>query len=519
MHLPARFSLLMLAAALLTGSLWAQGNFVYTNNDQDPNTVSAFSAASNGALTPVPGSPFSTGGRGSGAGLFATNRIGAAIAGSFLFVPNSASNDVSVFKIDPATGVLTPVAGSPFATGNHPLFPGNTNGIAVAATPDGRFLMAASNGSANIAVFSIGSNGALSPIAGSPFPTVGNPNAIKISPDGKFLAVSKSNSFVFTPTRLEMFSIASDGSLASVGQFSASSVPAGLDIDCSSSFLYVGEGNGSRTIVDAYSIASDGTLTALPGSPFSPASGINSNVVLLSPGDKTMFVSNQSSNTITALSVASDGSLSLLPASPFLMNGAVAFPAGMATSQDGSLLYVADANPAISVFQVGSNGVLTEAPGSPFPTGRAGGLRSLTAFPPKTCAPPVLAVGIQIKDDDDPPPVRINPRSHGKIPVAILSTLDFNAVTEVDTHSLTFGRTGNEASLAFCNRSGEDVNDDGLADLVCHFNSRPAAFVAGDTTAVLKGKTLNGRQIQGAEAIRTVGDEDSEHHEHTDDRE
>jgi len=504
MNFPVRFSLLVLAAVVLTGSLWAQGNFVYTNDNQDPNTVSAFSVASNGVLTPVPGSPFSTGGSGSQAGLFASNRIGTAIAGSFLFVPNSASNDVSVFKIDPTTGVLTPVAGSPFATGNHPLFPGNTNGIAVAATPDGRFLMAASNGSANVAVFSISSTGALSPIAGSPFPTVGNTNAIKISPDGKFLAVSKSNSFIVTPSKLEMFSIASDGSLTSLGGLETGS-PAGLDIDCSSRFLYAGEPNLPGTIVDVYSIASNGTLTAVPGSPFTLAVGRNSNVVLLGPDDKTMFVSNQISNTVTAFSVASDGSLSLLPGSPFSMTGFAASPAGMATSQDGTLLYVADANPSVSVFQVGSNGALTEAPGSPFPTGRSGGLRSLTAFPPKTCAPPVLTVGIQIKDDDDRPPVRINPRSHGKIPVAILSTLDFNAVTDVDTHSLSFGRTGNEASLAFCDAAGEDVNDDGLADLVCHFNTQQTGLVAGDANAVLKGKTVTGTAIQGTEAIRTVG--------------
>lgn len=512
MHFSARLSLLTLAAVLLTGSLWAQGNFVYTNNNQDPNTVSAFSVAANGALTPVPGSPFSTGGRGSVAGLFAVNR--AAVSGNFLFVPNATSNDISVFSIDPATGVLAAVPGSPFATGNTPLFPGNANGIAVAATPDGRFLMAASNFSSNVAVFSIGSNGALTPIAGSPFATQGNTNAIRISPDGKFLAVTKSNSFTIAPNKLEMFSIASDGSLTSLSGLQAAA-PAGIDIDCSSSFLYTAEANLSGTIVDAYSIGSDGTLTALPGSPFSPASGRNSNVALLSPDGKTMFVSNQSSSTVTALSVAPDGTLSLMPGSPFLMTGSVAFPAGMATSKDGSLLYVADSNPAISVFQVGTGGSLAEAPGSPFPTGGVSGLRSLTAFPPMTCAAPVLTVGIQIKDDDDdgPPPVRINPRSHGKIPVAILSTLDFNAVTEVDPHSLTFGRTGDEPSLAFCNRFGADVNNDGLADLVCHFNSRPAGFLPGDTTAVLKGKTLKGTQIQGSEPIRTVGHEDREDHD------
>ena len=457
----------------------------------------------NGTLTPVPGSPFLTGGNGSRGGLFATNRIGVAIAGNFLFAPNTDSATVSVFKIDPASGVLTPVAGSPFATGN-PVFPDN---LAVSASPDGKFLMASSHAFGDITVFSIASSGALSPVPGSPFRTVGLATSIKISPDGRFLAV--------TTNSVEMYSIASDGSLALLGTFPSGFLPRGLDIDCSSSFLYVGEANVTNTIVHAFSIASDGALAPLPGSPFIPNAGKNSNVVLLSHDDKTLFVSNQNSGTTTAFSVASDGTLSLMPGSPFPMNGVVQAPAGMATSRDGSMLYVADANAAISVFKVGSSGALTEAPGSPFSTGMPAGLLSLTAFPPTSCAAPVLTVGIQIKDDDDPPPVRINPRSHGKIPVAVLSTLDFNAVTEVDPRSLTFGHSGDEASLAFCNRSGEDVNDDGLADLVCHFNSRQTGFAAGDATAVLKGRTLDGRQIQGSEAIRTTGHGRHEDHDRT----
>ena len=63
----------------------------------------------------------------------------------------------------------------------------------------------------------------------------------------------------------------------------------------------------------------------------------------------------------------------------------------------------------------------------------------------------------------------INPRSKGKIPVAIISTMDFNAQTEVDTESLTFGSNGDEKSLAFCKRRQKDVNVNGYYDLICHF--------------------------------------------------
>jgi hypothetical protein len=48
------------------------------------------------------------------------------------------------------------------------------------------------------------------------------------------------------------------------------------------------------------------------------------------------------------------------------------------------------------------------------------------------------------------------------------------------------------------------VNGDGLPDLLCHFDTVKAAFQAGDTTGILKGKTLTGVPIQGSDTIRIV---------------
>jgi hypothetical protein len=101
-------------------------------------------------------------------------------------------------------------------------------------------------------------------------------------------------------------------------------------------------------------------------------------------------------------------------------------------------------------------------------------------------------------------PVPINAGSHGNIPVAIISTPTFNAVTDVEVSSLTFGRTGKEQSLAFCNTGGEDVNGDGLPDLVCHFETQSTGFQSGDTLGILMGKTAQGAAIVGQEAIIIV---------------
>ena len=113
----------------------------------------------------------------------------------------------------------------------------------------------------------------------------------------------------------------------------------------------------------------------------------------------------------------------------------------------------------------------------------------------------VKPVDISIKPDAAPP-VPINPRSHGTIPIAIISTTTFNAAATVDASSLTFGRTGDEQSLAFCN--ADDVNGDGLIDLVCHFETQSTGFERGDTLGILKGKTSQGTPIIGQEAIVTV---------------
>jgi DNA-binding beta-propeller fold protein YncE len=37
-----------------------------------------------------------------------------------VYVANSGSNDISAYTIDPTSGALTPVAGSPFAAGVNP---------------------------------------------------------------------------------------------------------------------------------------------------------------------------------------------------------------------------------------------------------------------------------------------------------------------------------------------------------------------------------------------------------------
>jgi len=111
-------------------------------------------------------------------------------------------------------------------------------------------------------------------------------------------------------------------------------------------------------------------------------------------------------------------------------------------------------------------------------------------------------VSIDVKPGSEANP--INATSKGKIPVAILSTADFDALSMVDTTSLTFGKTGVEPSLAFCSNESEDVNEDGLFDLVCHFYTQDTGFQIGDTEGILKGQTVDGIPVEGSDSVIVV---------------
>jgi hypothetical protein len=112
-----------------------------------------------------------------------------------------------------------------------------------------------------------------------------------------------------------------------------------------------------------------------------------------------------------------------------------------------------------------------------------------------------MTVTIDIKPGEGPAP--INTKSKGTIPVAILSSPTFDAVAQVDQTSLTFGHAGSEKSLAFCS-GPQDVNGDGLLDLVCHFDTPLTLFQTGDVKGILKGKILGGNTIMGTDAVVVV---------------
>jgi hypothetical protein len=118
----------------------------------------------------------------------------------------------------------------------------------------------------------------------------------------------------------------------------------------------------------------------------------------------------------------------------------------------------------------------------------------------------VSPVTIDIKPGSDPN--SINPSLEGDLPVAILGSDTFD-VLDVDVTTLAFGPSG----ASFTHRNGphfEDVNGDGLTDLMAHYRIEEAGIAFGDMEACLRGERLDGSPFSGCDSVRTVPDMDGD---------
>lgn len=153
------------------------GKFLYASDDDSPGRILAFTIDRSGALTPVPGSPFTIP---SSSTVPNSEPYGIVDTGSFVYAALFAANQIAAFSVDSETGALTPAPGSAVSAGSGPAVLTSTN----------NFLYAVNRADGNISGYSIDpSSGTLTPIPGSPF---GSDSAtLTADPSGKYLYVSQ----------------------------------------------------------------------------------------------------------------------------------------------------------------------------------------------------------------------------------------------------------------------------------------------------------------------------------------
>jgi 6-phosphogluconolactonase (cycloisomerase 2 family) len=277
------------------------------------NNILALAVKSTGELAPLPVSSFATNPRPVALALHPSR--------NFVYVANTTSNTVSGFSVDHQSGVLTPVGTA------LPPTPVGVNPVSIGINSGGQFLFVLNQGSvvppvaATISVLSIDPvRGTLTQIAGSPFPTVGTPQSMAVSP--------------------------------------------------TSGFLYVG--NGALGTVSAFSIAPSGTLTPVAGSPF--AAGTTIAGVTIDPKDQFLFAADSASNNIVSFSIQTSGALTPVAGSPFATGTT---PVSIAVDSTSTFLYSANqGSSSVSGFKI-SAGALTQVSGSPYTT-QANGVTTAT---------------------------------------------------------------------------------------------------------------------------------------------
>lgn len=169
-------------------------------------------------------------------------------------------------------GVLTPVAGSPFAAGVLP--------SSIAGDSTGSYLYATDYSRSVVMGYTVAaSTGALTPMASGPFKTGSAPSAIVVNQTFKYAYVANSTDSTVTAYSMN------NGALSSVGTYAVGLQPVAIGIDPSTAhFLYTINFLGDN--VSGFQLSqTDGTLLQTQGSPF--ASNANPTAVAAIPHNGT----------------------------------------------------------------------------------------------------------------------------------------------------------------------------------------------------------------------------------------
>jgi 6-phosphogluconolactonase (cycloisomerase 2 family) len=273
-----------------------------------------------------------------------------------LFAVNAGSNTIAVLDIH-ADGSLTPVAGSPFASGGiDPVSVGLAGNFLYVVNQDGDPAQDAAAGAPNYTGFTVSSDGKLTAIPDSTVAAGSTPTVALVSADGKLLFGADFLAPLGTPPQgpLRAFAIGADGTLTAAPG-TPMAIPAsdggtppvalGLALHPTEKILYVDFPKRSQVGVYSY----DGTSGALTYEAVASVSGPAPCWVRVSANGKFLYVTDTANDSVSVL----DSSSALAPVEiqniqlkdpgAVLMDGSPATASEAyeeAISPDGKFLYV-----------------------------------------------------------------------------------------------------------------------------------------------------------------------------------
>jgi 6-phosphogluconolactonase (cycloisomerase 2 family) len=340
--------------------------YVYVNdNTAGTNTIGAFGRHADGTLTPLAGSPFAAGGAGTGTIVGSQGSLQVSSNGRYLLAADAGSSQVSVLRIR-SDGGLSPVQGSPVSSGGiEPVSIAVHDGLVYVANEG--------NGvsGSNYAGFRLTSRGQLTPLVGStvPLPVTANPGDILFNGTGKNLVGIEVGTTDPSTFLIDSFLVDRDGRLtpAAGSPFAAEAAgPFGSEFSpTDSGHLYVSNAHGGAAngSVSAFSVAGDGALSSIGASPYADGQTAPCWVEISHDG-RYLFAVNTGNTTISSYAILGDGSLQYLKSTPF-QSGTGIRPFDARLDPSGRNLYVVDAAiDAVSIFAV-AGGNLSELPSSP----------------------------------------------------------------------------------------------------------------------------------------------------------
>jgi 6-phosphogluconolactonase (cycloisomerase 2 family) len=310
-------------------------------NGAGGNAVAMYARAANGSLAWV--GSVATGGTGAGASLGSQGVIALSDDGRRLFAVNAGSNDVSAFQVTARGLSLSDRVAS---GGIRP----------ISLTVHGNLLYVLNaGGDGNISGFTVGTNGTLTPIAGSTRSLSGSavgPAQISFSPNGRWLIVTEK-----ATSRLDVYAVGPDGlPSAAITTASAGGTPFGFAFGHRDE-LFVSEAAGSAS---SYTIdgSGGGALVVASGAVLTHQ-GAPCWAVVTKNG-KFGYTANAQGGSISGFAIANDGSIGLIDA-----DGRTAVVGSgnidLAVSGNSRYLYQLNGNRSISGFRIEADGHLTPA--------------------------------------------------------------------------------------------------------------------------------------------------------------